>query len=181
MANDPNLVDNPNDGDVPPSGPEHGFTAFLSHASRSHRSNRDRGRSSWHGTAFVLEAVVLLLFITVSMTVIASLLGKAHIMEEDADDLLVAMQLATTDARNGAETFAADPTESVDGLVYYDLVGSSLVERPTYTAGLYTVVRTVEQEPSAGGVIYRAHITVSRYGESVYQLDTCVYESDGRE
>ena len=45
--------------------------------------------------------------------------------------------------------------------------------------GDYLVTREVVPEPTEGGTLYHASITVSRDGEVVYELEAARYASDG--
>lgn len=141
-------------------------------------SKKRRPRATWHGTAFVLEAVVLLLFVALSMAVVCSMFAKAYEIDQEADTLTRAVTLATTGAENGAETFAANPDdESCPKTMTYSFDGESFTPQSTYVSGMYTVTRTVEADKTAAGTLYRARIDVSRYNKNVYSLTVASYKS----
>ncbi|MDO4502581.1 MAG: hypothetical protein Q4D06_05290 [Coriobacteriia bacterium] len=136
-----------------------------------------RGRSSWHGTALIMEAVMLLLFVTISLGVVVSLLAYSHSLGETANQGAYAAALASTGARNGAEAFSADPT-GMEETTYYQVEEASFTETSEYLSGAYVVNCQVEPEKRKGGVLYRATITVSRYNAPVYTLRTAKYVSE---
>ncbi|WP_080799635.1 hypothetical protein [Arabiibacter massiliensis] len=121
---------------------------------------RRRADTAWHGTAFVVEALVLLLFLAFALAMFMQLFGAAHARGVEERALTQAVLLAT----NSAEEFAAAPAEGAqtaegeDGLV---------------------VEREVTGEKMAGGTLYEAIITVRRDGDEVYRLETSRYASDG--
>lgn len=141
-----------------------------------------RPRATWHGTAFVLETVVLLLFIAVSMAVVCSLFARAFEIDQEADTLARAVTLATTGAENGAETFVANPDDAnCPTTMTYSFDGESFTPQSTYVSGLYTVKRTVAADKTAAGTLYRARIDVGRYNDNVYSLTVACYKSKSGE
>lgn len=151
----------------------------LAHQNTARKS---RPRATWHATAFVLEAVVLLFFIAVSMAVVCSLFAKAFEIDQEADTLARAVTLATTGADNGAETFVANPDdESCPATMTYSFDGESFAPQSTYVSGMYTVKRTVEADKTAAGTLYRARIDVGRYNDNVYSLTVACYKSKSGE
>ena len=143
------------------------------------KGNTQRPRAAWHGTAFVLEVVVLLLFIAVSMSVVCSMFGKAYEINQRSDTLTRAMMLASTGAVNCAETFEADPTDSsCPQQAIYSFDGSTFHQETTYMSGMYVVTRTVQPDKTSAGTLYRARIDVSLYNENVCSLTVAVYASD---
>ena len=151
---------------------------IVSALAKSAARKKERSHSTWHGTAFVLEVVVLLLFIAVSMAVVCMLFGKSFEVDQRADTLTRAMTLATTGAVNGAETFEADPTDPDCPMqVNYEFDGQTFRSADTYEPGMYVVRRDVEADESAAGTLYRAHICVSRYDETVCTLSVAKYQS----
>ncbi len=140
--------------------------------------SRVRPRATWHGTAFVLEAVVLLLFIAISMAVVCTLFAKSFEIDQQAQQLTRALTLATTGAQNGAETFAANPDdESCPATMTYSFDGESFTPQETYVSGMYTVKRTVTADATNAGVLYQAHIEVGRYNKSICTLNVSCYKS----
>lgn len=117
-------------------------------------------RNSWHGTAFLMEALLLLAVLVGCIAVFMQLYAQSNQMSVDNRDLAAAIQLAS----NEAEQFAADPTS-----------GSVSEEENEYY-----VVREVHSEETAAGTIYYADITVTAFkGEPVYKLSTSTYVSGG--
>lgn len=131
-----------------------------------------RSQHTWHGTAFVLEAVALVFFLTVSLAVVTNLFGSAHKLGQTSNDLTCAITLATTGSENGAEAFAANPEKAFQGSLYYTYEGSTFHKVETYTSGLFAVTNTITSTPSEGGVMYTDTIVVTRFNENVYKLET---------
>ena len=94
--------------------------------SRLRRGN-DHDRRPWHGAAFIVEALVLLVFLIASLAVIMQVIAGAHERSIEADRLSNAIILASNDA----EAFAADPTSGNTGGEYV------LVDGQLYTAHIY--------------------------------------------
>lgn len=137
-----------------------------------------RDRRPWHGSAFIVEALLLLVFLVASLAVIMQVIGGAHERGSEADHLSNAVVLASNDA----EKFAAGPAEG-DLSTTFALVDGMLVEAaPGDAEGAerYSVARTVQAHAEQAGTLYEAHIEVSSDGEVVYQVDTARYVPDGR-
>ncbi len=141
---------------------------------------RKRSSRTWHGAAFVVEALVLLAFLMASLAVLVQLMGAAHDRGEEADRLTSAIVLASNDA----EAFAADPAsgsrterfQDVDGALAPAEANSG--ENAGEGAGAFEVQRTVTQQDEGAGTLFSARIAVSAHGEIVYELDTSRYVSD---
>lgn len=118
----------------------------------------ERERRSWHGAAFIVEALVLMVFLIASVTVTVQVMSASHEHGAQAAELSAAIVLASNDA----EAFAADP-----------LSGDVAT-----TEDGYTLTRTVDRETTEAGTLYRAHIVVSYGDEPVYELDTARYVSN---
>lgn len=114
-----------------------------------------RGR---HGNrAFIVETLVLFVFLIVSFTVIVQLyVASAGLAQQSLD-----LERAATAAANVAERFSADPTST-----NLDVSEEKL-----------TVTCEVTPQPNATGTLYRAHITATASGSEVYVLDTARYVS----
>lgn len=151
--------------------------ASLMRAKRSRLD--DLGSAPWHGTAFLVEAVLLLLFVTISLGVVVSLLGKSHLIGAEANQTTYAATLASTGARNGAEAFSANPKGVVE-TTYYEVVNGVYAETDQYLSSAYTVTCKVKPKRMAGGTLYSAVITVKRHNVTLVQLDTAKYVSEGR-
>ena len=134
----------------------------------NHQRSR-AGRPLWSGTAFLVEALLLLVFLAASLAVFAQLFSAAAGKTAESDQL----SRAVAAADNVAEQFAANPqavsaVNEIDDLV---------------------VVCDVVDEPRDGGVLYKATITVYERstaeatgsvstGDSVFSVSTARYESE---
>lgn len=138
----------------------------------------------WHGTAFLIEALVLVAFLMAALAVVLSLFASARTEEARAARLSEAVTLA----QNAAEAFAAtdEPVSRVSQ------------EAGAQTGDLYVVTVDVAAEERAAGTLYTATISVSAAetsegadvaegaagatnaesaagGEALYTLDTARY------
>jgi hypothetical protein len=133
-------------------------------------------RRPWHGAAFIVESLVLLVFLMASLAVLMQVMGNAHERGIEADKLSNAIILASNDA----ETFAADPTTG-DRTAQFSLVDGELVEltgaEGAASGERYEVERTVQQHTEKAGTLYEAHIEVSSGGNAVYEVNTSRYVS----
>lgn len=133
-------------------------------------------RRPWHGAAFIVESLVLLVFLMASLAVLMQVMGNAHERGIEADKLSNAIILASNDA----ETFAADPTTG-DRTAQFSLVDGELVEltgaEDAASGERYEVERTVQQHAEKAGTLYEAHIEVSSGGNAVYEVNTSRYVS----
>ncbi|MCL2889262.1 MAG: hypothetical protein FWE65_02430 [Eggerthellaceae bacterium] len=125
----------------------------------------------WHGAAFIVEALVLILFITLSTVVLMQLSNASRLHGEKAHALSYAVILAT----NEAERFAASPVSATTG--YYDIVDNVLVALDEPTDNCFKVVRQVSREDKPSGVLFRAQIVVEKQGEILYTLNTARYDT----
>ena len=148
------------------------------------RKPQRHDRRSWHGMAFIVEALVLLAFLVASLAVLIQLMGAAQERGMVADELSNAIVLASNDA----EAFAARPTDD-DATSLFALSDGALVEivgapdraeeaNVGDSGAVYEVVRTVERRVEAAGTLYEAHIEVACDGRTVYGLDTSRYVSN---
>lgn len=147
-------------------------------------NNHEGERRSWHGAAFVVEALVLLVFLALSLAVLVSLVESVHARGTAADELSAAAIIASNDA----EAFAADPS-ILERTAQYRFSGENLRElRSDETSSdesngkdesgqTYELVRIVQDDSRPAGTLFEAHITVSRDGRIVYELDTSRYVS----
>ena len=97
-------------------------------------------RPAWSGTAFIVEALFLLLFLVASIAIFVQLFAHAEKQSAESVELSRAVALAS----NAAEHFAANP-EAASGVMRAD--------------GLVAVY-TVTSEQREGGVLYHAEISV---------------------
>ena len=120
-----------------------------------------RSLPSWSGMAFLVEAMLLLVFLIGSMAVFTQLFGYA--VERSGSSR--ALTEAVAAAENAAERFAADPASAPAQVQDGDM----------------RVVCNVSDENAAGGTLYRATISVYRDGqdEPVYAIRTARYSSEG--
>lgn len=116
---------------------------------------------SWHGMAFIIEAVILLFFIAISVAVFFRLLSYSEITSASAADL----SSAIASASNTAELFAADPVS---------MSGYAKAE------GDYYITCDTETSAKAAGTMYEATIKVTNTAtdEVVYTLTTSRYVSE---
>lgn len=134
-------------------------------------------RRSWHGGAFIVESLVLLVFLMAALAVAIQLMGVAHQHGTQANRLSSAIVLASNDA----EAFAADPAS--DGAASsFSTVDGELVEVSDANAAanesIYRVTRQVEARNLGAGTLYEARIAVTCDEQAVYELDTSRYVSD---
>lgn len=132
--------------------------SFNLASKQRHRLNRP----AWSGTAFLVEALVLLIFIAASAAVFVQLYEHAASQAAESRDLSQAVAAAT----DVAERFAANPAS---------------VEEVT-DAGDMTVVCTATEEPAGSGTLHHATITVyqddataATDSEPLYTITTARY------
>ena len=127
--------------------------------------------SRWPGAAFLIEAMVLVVFVAASMVVFTQLFAESAQRSVESDDLARAVALAS----DMAERFTAAPDQAAGQYEDQDL----------------RAVCDVQCEQIEGGVLYRAVIRVfvqdtgkasddfreGSAGEPVYELSTAAYES----
>lgn len=98
-------------------------------------------QQSWHGTAFLAEALLLLGILAISVAVFMQLFAQAHDLGTRDAALGSAVQIAS----NEAEAFETNPT-----------AGDAITE-----VNGFDVERTVKAETTKAGTLYRATITVT--------------------
>lgn len=135
-----------------------------------------RDRRPWHGAAFIMESLVLLVFLVGSLAVLMQVMGGAHARGTEADELSNAVILASNDA----EAFAADPS-SGNRTTEFVLVDNKPVDSAGENADeadFYTVTRAVQKSAEKAGTLYEAHIEVTSEDALVYEVDTARYVSN---
>ncbi|MEG0375946.1 MAG: hypothetical protein RR505_00220 [Raoultibacter sp.] len=137
---------------------------------------RVTGRRSWHGAAFILEALILLVFLLVFAVILLGLFSDTHARSTEAEQLSGAIVLATNDA----EAFAADPQSDTQTFYYVVSDGAISLSSESDPAAL-AVTRTVSNESRDGGTMYFADIAVTQQGELIYELSTARYLSYSEE
>ena len=121
-----------------------------------------RSRSSWSSVAFIVESILLLVFLVASLAVLTQVFS-ASLSRSVESRTLDAANIAATSI---AEHFAADPTD---------------VEERTQLGDLM-VTCEVTDEPRQNGTMYHATISVYDIGSGgtggvVYKVETSKYES----
>lgn len=114
-------------------------------------------RSSKAGRAFIVESLVLFVFLVATLIIVSMLFFSSISMSVQGQDL----ERATLIASNTAERFSADPTST-------DLDASEY--------GL-TVNCDVTPKKSGDGTLYQATITVSDENTVIYTIKTSRYVS----
>ena len=113
--------------------------------------------SSWSGAAFIVEALILLMFLIAALAVLMQLFaGSARLASRSSQ-----IERASIAASSAAERFSADPT----GI------------ETTAQDGDLTIGTDVTSEGTAAGTLYHARITVTENGDEVYTLTTARYVS----
>lgn len=128
---------------------------------RRKQLNSQVASQSHHGMAFIVEAVVLLAFIALAITVFFRLFAYAETASVTSSELSRAVACAA----DVAEQFAVDPT---------GVAGYSAEEDG------FTITCDVNQNGTGAGVMYNATINVvsAESGEMLYTLTTSKYESE---
>ena len=132
---------------------------------RSNGASRNKRRSNWSSTAFLVESLVLLFFLIACLAVFTQMFAHSWQASSDASRLSAACVVA----QNAAEEFEANPQTVQNGTFdVNDANGAS-----------FCVSRTVESEAAAAGIIYTAHISVSDDTGEVYSLEAQRYMEGG--
>ena len=126
------------------------------------RKNRSRARTSWSSVAFIVESILLLVFLAASLAVLTKVFSASLNASVESRTL----DAATIAAGSIAEHFAADPTGVDEQTELGDLL----------------IVCDVDDEQRKGGTLYHATISVydktgAHGDEAVYELTTARYES----
>lgn len=124
-----------------------------------------KARTSWSSVAFIVESILLLVFLVASLAVLTQVFAASLTRSIESR----ALDASTIAAASVAERFAADPTSVQERTQMGDLV----------------VVCDVTEERRSAGTMYDATITVydvgaSSTGDAVYTLSTSRYESGVR-
>lgn len=146
---------------------------------------RDGGRASWHGTALLVEALVLLAFLVASLALFMQVFAQARGMGAEGSRLAQAVAMAS----NLAEEFAADPATEPEPLEHNGLTASCAVATVAANDADGTGGQTgsgaddalsgapagdsSSDSSGAAGTLYRATILVTDGdGDEVYRLVT---------
>lgn len=127
--------------------------------------------------AFIIEALVLLVFLAASVAIILQLFVAAGNMSREAHLLSMSEHLAV----NAAEVFGANPEDSA-GTVYYTNTGELLPGRATAT---FAVETSVFPRATETGTLYEAQIKVTSFrnqssSDVTYTLTTMRYLSNNQ-
>ena len=128
-------------------------------ASTLHRRRTSHVKSSWHGKAFLVEALVLLAFLVMSLAVLITLFVNARLESAGGERLAQAVHLA----QNAAEEFAANPTDAEALAIEQD--------------GL-AVSAQLSYEPHESGTLVRAVISVAEQGGEAEAAGTAAGEAE---
>ncbi len=130
---------------------------------------RRGGRAhGWTGAAFMIESLVLLAAIVACMAVFASLFARSAIVASGSTDTTRAVQLA----QSAAEEFSSNPAAVANG----DAVGQGVAAGSADGENGLSVSCTVDEQETAAGTYYTAHITVTNEaGDEVYTLNAGRY------
>ena len=127
------------------------------------RKSRMRTRQSWSSVAFIVESILLLVFLVASLAVLTRVFTASLSRSVESRTL----DAATIAATSIAEHFAADPTGVDESTTLGDLI----------------IKCEVTEGSRANGTMYYAHIDVYDTagvtgGTPVYSIDTSHYESE---
>ena len=135
---------------------------------RSGGAQRNKRRSNWSNTAFLVESLVLLFFLIACLAVFTQMFAHSWQASSDASKLSAACVVA----QNAAEEFEANPQA-----VQNDTIDVSDVSDASGTS--FRVSRSVESEATAAGTMYTVHIAVSDAMGEVYSLEAQRYMEGG--
>ena len=123
-------------------------------------SSRTGQRTAWASAAFIVESMLLLVFLVGSLAVLTQLFALSLNRSVESRTL----DAATIAATSIAEHFAADPNDVQESTQLGDLI----------------VKCDVAPESRKAGTLYRATISVfdTGSGEKVYELSTSRFESE---
>ena len=124
-------------------------------------STRQNQRGSWHGTALIVEVLIILVVVVACLGIFARLFSYAYSSNAHDQHRAHAITLATSKA----ESFAAANT----------LVAGTVTEK----ADNYTTTSTVSATETARGTLFSAVITVLYEDEELYKVKTAHYVSAG--
>ena len=132
---------------------------------RSGGASRNKRRSNWSSTAFLVESLVLLFFLIACLAVFTQMFAHSWRASSDASRLSAACVVA----QNAAEEFEANPQTA-----HNDTIDVSAASGTNFH-----VSRTIESEATATGTMYTVHIAVSDDTGEVYSLEAQRYMEGG--
>ncbi len=127
--------------------------------SRSRRSGRS-------GVSFVVEALVLLVFLAACMAVFTQLFSGSSTLAANSERLSNAIMVA----KDAAEEFSSAPQAVASG----EPVGLTVIANGKNG---FAVTCDVTDDKTEAGTMYHAHITVSDEEGTAYELDASRYVS----
>lgn len=138
-----------------------------------------------HSRAFIVESLVLLVFMMASLAILTSLMVSSYEKGTAASDLSYAVIMAANDA----ESFAADPVSYAQA-AKAEATSTNPTAAADVSAGAsadteaaieahedFLLNRSVEEHAQEAGILYEAHISVSHNNEVLYELNTSRYVS----
>ncbi len=136
---------------------------------------------SRRGAAFYVETILLVLFLLLSLTVLARMLGTARQLSREARQLSCAVriaqdaaeQLAASDSREDfAVLLGARQTEDGTLARAYNAEGAPAADA---IPAAYTLLCRLEETAQPHGVLLTAYFTVCNDSEALYELETQKY------
>lgn len=124
------------------------------------------GRGGRSTVSFVVEALVLLVFLAACMAVFTQLFSGSSKLAASSERLSNAIMVA----KDAAEEFSSEPAAVAAG----EPVGLTVIANGK---GSFNVTCDVTDESTGAGTMYRAHITVSDAEGTAYELDASRYVS----
>ena len=143
--------------------------------SRLRRGN-DHDRRPWHGAAFIVEALVLLVFLIASLAVIMQVIAGAHERSIEATACRTPSSSHRTTPKRSRPIRPAATRRRVRPRRRPAGTTRGADRRPRQERVRLDAHRGSQSQP--GGTLYTAHIYVSCGGEATYQIDTARYVSN---
>ena len=133
------------------------------------RASHDDTRRMRSTTAFIIEALALLLVLIVSMAVFTQLFARSTAAADQSARICKAVNVA----EDVAEEFSADPAAVAAGKT----VGAGVAKDGRDG---FDVSCDVNQDATGAGTLWKAHIKVSDDEGTAFELDTSRYVSEAR-
>lgn len=135
-------------------------------------ATRVRSDRTTKQAAFIVEALVLLVFILGSMAVLMQMFATARATGIEAHNLSQAIVLAS----NRAEEFSGAPATG-DTESFFAEYDGKLEAAGESDEDAFRVTCDVSSEQRGGGTLYRAEIAIERHGNVLYELSSACYRS----
>ena len=123
-------------------------------------------KGGWSSISFVVEALVLLVFLAASMAIFTQLFAGSSTLASESERLSTAVMVA----KDAAEEFESEPAAVASG----QPVGLTVIANGKDG---FDVACDVTTEAEGAGTMYTAHITVSDSQGTAYELDASRYVS----